>query len=126
MVDQITSLSGTPMLAVSAALQTTSSRSASGPAAVAPSLPQAQASAPSSGSQDAAVAQVNQHLQQSQSDLKIQVDRGSGRAVFQVVQEGTGQVLFQVPSAEVLGMSRRVRELQAQSMNAGVLVDKQG
>ena len=126
MVDQLTSLSGTPMLAVSAALQATSSRSTSGPAPVATSSPQAKASAPSSGSQDAAVAQVNQHLQQTQSDLKIQVDRGSGRAVFQVVQEGTGQVLFQVPSAEVLGMSRRVRELQAESMNAGVLVDKQG
>ncbi len=126
MVDQLSSLSGTPILAVSAAPQATSSRSTSGPASVAKSSPQAQASAPSSGSQDAAVAQVNQHLQQTQSDLKIQVDRGSGRAVFQVVQEGTGQVLFQVPSAEVLGMSRRVRELQAESMNAGVLVDKQG
>ena len=126
MIDQIPSLSGTPMLAVSASIQATSPRSTSGPAVVAPSTPQAQASAPNSGSHDAAVAQVNQHLQQSQSDLKIQVDRGSGRAVFQVVQEGTGQVLFQVPSAEVLGMPRRVRELQAESMNAGVLVDKQG
>ncbi len=126
MVDQITSLSGTPMLAVSASLQATSSRSTSAPSMMAPSAPQAEASAPSPGSQDAAVAQVNQHLQQTQADLKIQVDRGSGRAVFQVVQEGTGQVLFQVPSAEVLGMSRRVRELQAESLNAGVLVDKQG
>ena len=126
MVDQITSLSGTPMLAVSASLQATSSRSTSAPSMMAPSAPQAEASAPNPGSQDAAVAEVNQHLQQTQADLKIQVDRGSGRAVFQVVQEGTGQVLFQVPSAEVLGMSRRVRELQAESMNAGVLVDKQG
>lgn len=126
MVDQITSTSGLPMPAVSASVQTTFSRAPSGPAAAAQPLPQAQPSAPNSGSHEAAVAQVNQHLQQTQSELKIQVDQGSGRAIFQVVQEATGQVLFQVPSAEVLGMSRRVRELQARSLNAGVLVDQQG
>jgi uncharacterized FlaG/YvyC family protein len=114
------------MPAVIASVQPTVSRASSGPAASASSVPQAQASSPNSASQDAAVAQVNQHLLQTQSDLKIQVDQGSGRTVFQVVQEGTGQVLYQMPSAEVLGMSRRVRELQAQSMNAGVLLDKQG
>jgi flagellar protein FlaG len=120
MVDQITFASGASMLPVSASPQPAASRSAS----VAQASPQSPA--PDSGSHDAAVAQVNQHLQQSQSDLKLTVDRGSGRPVFQVVQQGTGQVLFQVPSAEVLGMSRRVRELQDQTMNSGALVDQQG
>jgi len=78
------------------------------------------------GSQEVAVAQVNQHLQQSQTDLKLQVDAGSGRTVFQVVQQGTGQVVLQVPSAEVLGMSRRLREMEGQTGSSGALVDKEG
>ncbi len=72
---------------------------------------------------EAAVAQVNQHLELAQTELKLQVDAGSGRTVFQVVQQGTGEVVLQVPSAEVLGMSRRVRELEGQT---GGLVDKEG
>jgi flagellar protein FlaG len=78
------------------------------------------------GSQEVAVAQVNQHLQQSQTDLKLQVDAGSGRTVFQVVQQGTGQVVMQIPSEEVLGMSRRIREMEAQTGTSGALVDKEG
>ncbi|WLT33550.1 flagellar protein FlaG [Geothrix sp. PMB-07] len=70
-----------------------------------------------------AVAHINQHLGQAQSDLKMHMDPASGRPVYQVIQQGTGQVLLQVPSAEVLGMSRRMRDLEGQ---AGGLVDKQG
>ena len=76
------------------------------------------------GSETTAVAQINQHLQQSQPDLKLQVDAASGRTVFQVVQQGTGQVLLQVPSAEVLGMSRRIRDMAGQDAS-GALVDKE-
>ncbi|NTW85111.1 MAG: flagellar protein FlaG [Holophagaceae bacterium] len=72
------------------------------------------------------MAQVNQHLAQGQTDLKLMVDHDSGKTVFQVIQQGTGQVLFQVPSVEVLGMSRRVRELQNTAMKSGGLVDQQG
>jgi len=79
-----------------------------------------------SGSQEAAVAQVNQHLAQANTDLKLSVDNGSGRTVYQLIQQGTGQVLLQVPSAEVLGMSRRVRDLEDKAMTSGGLVDRQG
>ncbi len=79
---------------------------------------------PGQGGHAAAVAQVNQHLQRVQTELKIQVDEGSGRTVFQVIQQGTGRVVLQVPSEEVLGMSRRVRELEGQA--SGALVDKEG
>ncbi len=76
------------------------------------------------GSETTAVTQINQHLQQSQTNLKVQVDGASGRTVFQVVQQGTGQVLLQVPSAEVLGMSRRIRDMAGQDAS-GALVDKE-
>jgi uncharacterized FlaG/YvyC family protein len=71
------------------------------------------------------VAQVNQHLQQAQTDLKLQVDAGSGRTVFRIVQQGTGEVILQLPSAEILGMSRRMRELEGQTGASGALVDKE-
>lgn len=78
----------------------------------------------SEGSPVAAAAQVNQHLQQAQPELKLQVDAGSGRTVYQVIQRGTGEVVLQVPSEEVLEMSRRLREREGQS--SGALVDKDG
>jgi len=84
------------------------------------------ASIPKTGSPEVAMAQVNQHLQQAEPSLKLQVDAGSGRTVYQVVQQGTGQVVLQVPSAEVLGMSRRVRELEGQARASGALVDQEG
>ena len=130
MVDQITLGSGYPLTTGGGALQASTPRPgpATGSSAGSPAAPRSQASIPVAGpgAQDAALAQVNQHLQQSQSDLKLQLDSGSGRTVFQVVQQGTGQVLFQVPSAEILGMSRRVREMQSQVGGSGALVDKEG
>jgi uncharacterized FlaG/YvyC family protein len=68
---------------------------------------------------------VNQHLA-SQTELKLQVDTGSGRTVFQVVQQSTGEVVLQVPSEEVLGMSRRVRQMESQGGGPGALVDREG
>lgn len=76
-----------------------------------------------SSSAEASVAEVNQHLEQAQTELKLQVDVGTGRTVFRVIQQGTGEVVLQVPSAEVLGMSRRVREIEGQT---GALVDQKG
>lgn len=78
------------------------------------------------GSTVEAVAQVGQHLQQARPELRLQVDADSGRTVFQVVQQDTGQVVMQVPSEEVLGMSRRLREAEGLPGASGTLVDKQG
>ena len=128
MLEQIAVGSAHPLVPGGPTLQAVNPSSAVGSSAASLPAPRPQASMPgdSPGAQDAAVAQVNQHLQQSQSDLKVQVDSGSGRAVFQVVQQGTGHVLYQVPSAEILGMSRRVREMQSQARDSGALVDKEG
>lgn len=95
------------------------------PAAARPA-PASNPGAKAVGSIDVAVAQVNQHLQQADTQMKLQVDSGSGRTVFQIIQQGTGAVVLQVPSAEVLGMSRRIRELEGQSRASGALVDKEG
>jgi flagellar protein FlaG len=117
MTSSIAPAGGTPVLLASASPAPVAARPAAAPPA-APVL--------SAVTEEAAVAQVNQHLQQSQTELKLQVDAGSGRTVFQVVQQGTGEVVLQVPSAEVLGMSRRLRSLEGQAGASGALVDKEG
>lgn len=83
-------------------------------------------SKPATGGEAAAAAQVNQHLEQAQTELKLQVDAGSGHTVFRVVQQGTGEVVMQIPSDEVLGMSRRLREAEGTGLAKGTLLDKQG
>lgn len=75
---------------------------------------------------ESAVGQINSHLQQAATDLKIQVDKGTGRTVFKVVDEHTGKVVLQVPSEEVLAMARNLRALDSKMGASGVLVDKQG
>lgn len=121
MVNQITPTGSSPILSAAASPQPVAARPAPAKARATQQTQPAD-----SGSQAAAVAKVNQHLQQTQTDLKLQVDDGSGRLVFQVVQQGTGEVILQVPSEEVLGMSRRVRELEGQAGASGALVDKEG
>lgn len=79
-----------------------------------------------STSPDKALAQINSHLQQAATDLKIQVDKTTGRTVFKVVDEHTGKVVLQVPSEEVLAMARNLRTLDPKLGTSGVLVDKQG
>ncbi len=80
----------------------------------------------SSGGLAAAAAQVNEHLQQAEPELKLQVDAGSGRAVYQVIQQGTGEVVLQIPSDEVLGISRRLRAMENNGRSSGALVDREG
>ena len=115
MASQITPVGSMPILSVGTPPKPAPAKSSSSTPPV--------GRATSVGNADAAVAQVNQHLEQAQTELKLQVDAGSGRTVFQVVKQGTGEVVMQVPSEEVLGMSRRVRELEGQP---GGLVDKKG
>jgi uncharacterized FlaG/YvyC family protein len=124
MVDQVTFASGPPLLTIGLSSAPASPRPTDG----GNSTTGTTTSTPTPGPavQAAAVAQVNQHLQQAQPELTLQMDPGSGRAVFRVIQQDTGEVLLQVPSAEVLGMSRRVRELQAKTRASGTLVDRVG
>lgn len=120
MVNQVTSIGGAPLASAGPAPAPAPVRSA--PVRISGN----DGPAPRPVDQDAAVAQVNHHLQQAQTELKLEVDAGSGRTVFQLVQHGTGELVMQVPSAEILGMSRRMRELEGQGGGSGALVDKEG
>ena len=73
-----------------------------------------------------AVEQVNDHLQQAGSQLRMQADPGTGRIVYKVVDPSTGQVVLQVPSAEVLAMAHSLQAQDKQMGASGVLLDKKG
>lgn len=77
-------------------------------------------------SPEAAMARVNNYLQQSGSELKFKVDKESGRTVFKVINPNTGEVLLQVPSEELLALARNLRSFEKQTGASGVLVDKEG
>jgi len=132
MADQVNltgSLSSGPTLALSAPAP---SRPAPEKASSAPktdsqpSKLDSQAAPETATSPEKALAQINSHLQQSSTDLKIQVDKATGRTVFKVVDQNTGKVVLQVPSEEVLAMARNLRTLDPKLGASGVLVDKQG
>ncbi len=77
-------------------------------------------------SADSAMELMNNRLLGTGTELKFKVDRDSGRTLFQVVSENTGEVLLQVPSEEMLAMARKLRDFAEQTGASGVLLDKEG
>jgi len=75
---------------------------------------------------EAAVEQLNRYLQQTGTELKFEVDKATGRTLFKIVSESSGEVLIQVPSEEMLTMARKLRDFEKQMAASGVLVDKEG
>lgn len=57
-----------------------------------------------------AVAELNQHIQNIERDLLFSVDDSSGRTVVRVVNSDTEEVIRQIPSEEVLRISRSIHE----------------
>lgn len=75
---------------------------------------------------ESAYKEVSSHLSQLGSKLEIQYDKSSGRNVFKIVDAGTGGVVMQIPSEEILAMARKLRESSNAQDPSGVLVDKEG
>ena len=74
----------------------------------------------------AAAQDVQKYLAKAPSELQFDVDKSSGRFLFKVVNPVTKEVIYQVPSEEVLAMARKLRQLDQPKGAAGVLVDKEG
>ena len=56
------------------------------------------------------VEQLNQHVQMIQRDLQFSVDEDSGHTVVRVVNAETKELVRQIPSEEVLRISRSIKE----------------
>ncbi|MDR3684027.1 MAG: flagellar protein FlaG [Geothrix sp.] len=81
---------------------------------------------PAVGSPDKAVEQINNHLRQASTQLQVQVDSDTGKTIYKVVDPSTGQVVIQVPSAQVLAMAHTLQAMDKQQGASGVLIDKKG
>jgi flagellar protein FlaG len=132
MVDQVSPLGslalGLPQVQLAAAKSqpTPEPTRPAKPAPSAPADPETKLTTDSAKTPEEAMKQVNAYLQQSESDLKMHVDKATGRTIFQVVSNSTGEVLLQMPSEEVLSMARKLTALSKEKGASGVLVDKEG
>lgn len=64
------------------------------------------------GEVDAAISAVNQSIQTVATNLKFEKDTASGKTVVRVIDSETQQVLRQMPSEEMLAMSKALDRLQ--------------
>jgi len=86
------------------------------PSAPAAARVQAQTNAPqaASMSSDAArqiASQINDYLKSASSDLQFAVDGDSGTVVVRIVDSQTKEVIRQIPSEEMLAISRYMGEM---------------
>lgn len=77
-------------------------------------------------SPEQAAKAVQDHLQNLPTDIKFTVDRDTGRQFFQIINPDTKEVILQVPSEEILAMSRHLRALSDPKNTSGVLISKEG
>ena len=59
-----------------------------------------------------AVETINRQLQAAAQNLHFSVDDTTGKTVVRVVDTGTGEIIRQVPSEELLAISRSIDRLQ--------------
>ena len=78
--------------------------SAPQPAPAAPAVDAAQARR--------AVETINRQLEAAAKNLRFSVDDSTGKTVVRVVDTSTGEVIRQVPSEELLAISRSIDRLQ--------------
>jgi flagellar protein FlaG len=57
-----------------------------------------------------AVAVLNRFLADSQRSFRFQVDDASGRTIVRIVNPGTGEIVRQIPSEDVLAAARALRD----------------
>jgi flagellar protein FlaG len=66
------------------------------------------------------VSELNEAILGVRRELKFSIDEDSGRAVVQVMDSETGEMIRQLPSEEVLAVSRHIREVLESSQSSGV------
>jgi len=75
---------------------------------------------------DVAMDKLNNYLEKANSEIQFQVDKSTGRTVFQIINQSSGAVVMQVPSEEILAMARNLQALDKSQEASGVLVNKEG
>ncbi|MGS2720402.1 flagellar protein FlaG [Paraglaciecola aestuariivivens] len=75
---------------------------------------------------ETAVTQISEFVQANNRQLNFSIDEGSKKQVVKVTDAESGEVIRQIPSAEVLKLSERLQDLQTDVGNVvGMLFSKQ-
>jgi len=80
---------------------------------------------PSSQELGAAAKELQSYFQPNQK-VTLQVDHASGESYVKIVDAKSKQLILQIPSADVLAMAQKLREMANPQAASGVLVDQQG
>ncbi|WP_198245383.1 flagellar protein FlaG [methane-oxidizing endosymbiont of Gigantopelta aegis] len=71
-----------------------------------------------------AVKDVNAVFQETQRNLQFQIDEDTQEMVVKIVDKESGEVIRQIPSEEMLALTKRMQELDAAGQHGLVLRDK--
>lgn len=75
---------------------------------------------------ETAVRQLSEFVQTNSRKLNFSVDEGSNKQVVKVTDAQSGDIIRQIPSEEVLRLSERLQDLQADvGASVGLLFNKQ-
>ncbi len=69
------------------------------------------------------VSQLNAYIQNTQRDVDFSVDDATGRVVVRVVDSTTEEVIRQIPSEEMLAISRHLLESLESEQPKGFLIE---
>ncbi|GMR15888.1 MAG: hypothetical protein BMS9Abin31_0182 [Gammaproteobacteria bacterium] len=69
------------------------------------------------------VSQLNAYIQNTQRDMDFSVDDATGRVVVRVVDSNTEEVIRQIPSEEMLAISRHLLESLESEQPKGFLIE---
>lgn len=69
------------------------------------------------------VSQINAYVQDTQRDMDFSVDDSTGRVVVRVVDSVTEEVIRQIPSEEMLAISRHFLESLDSEQTKGFLIE---
>jgi flagellar protein FlaG len=69
------------------------------------------------------VSELEAFVQKAQRNLDFEVDDKTGRVVVKVIDATNDEVIRQIPSEEMLALSRRLRDFLEERQSAGVFVE---
>jgi len=71
-----------------------------------------QAAQPTAAQLKSAVDDINRAMKQSNSNVEFSIDEDTKQTVIKVMESGTGNVIRQFPTEEILAVSRMIGEAQ--------------
>lgn len=71
---------------------------------------------------DAVVEQLNAYTQNLQRSLQFSVDDSTGRSIIRIMDRETQELIRQIPSDEILAISRHIEQLIASDDTRGLLI----